>query len=290
MRGARAATYLIGGLIFGLLLEFFEVGGGSYTYGHFWLMLGHAPNTVPVWVGCGWGIILYTARLFSDEAGLPMVAGAACDALLALNVDLSMDVVAYRLHMWHWPWNGSGLNSLTAEWFGIPYENFIGWITVAFCYSLFSRMFERWVWKQSRLLWVRYSVITVLALLASLAVLMINETWVYGFGERFFRITAGRRLLLMTAILAMITVWGWLRGRVCAPVIEPLARWVPMWFHLEFVALFFVFGFYRENRWMTAAVGANIVIGGLIHFVYARRRSIEKIGRPDMAADRSTSM
>jgi|GEM_PF-5825848 len=103
--GKRTVAYLLGGLVFGLILEYLEVLSGSYTYGRFFIMLGRAPVEIPLCIGCGWAIILYSARLFSDAYKLPLLAAAALDTLLALNIDLSMDVVAYRLHMWHWYWS-----------------------------------------------------------------------------------------------------------------------------------------------------------------------------------------
>ncbi len=98
-------AYLLGGFGFGLLLEYVNVvSNAGYRYGQFWLMLGPLPDNIPVCIGMGWGIIIYTSRLVSDNRGLPLTAAAAFDALLALSIDLSMDVVAYRLHMWHWDW------------------------------------------------------------------------------------------------------------------------------------------------------------------------------------------
>lgn len=120
-QGKRDVFYLIGGLLFGLLLEYMEVVMGSYTYGRFMVMFGNAPMDIPLCIGVGWGIIMYTARLFTDRLQLTLWVCAALDTLLALNIDLSMDTVAYRMHMWHWNWQGTGLNPLTAQWFGIPY-------------------------------------------------------------------------------------------------------------------------------------------------------------------------
>src|SRR5580704_11498549 len=65
--------YLLGGFVFGVLLEYFEVVTDSYTYGHFHIMFGSAPHDLPVWIGAAWGIIMYTARLFSDYLHLPLL-------------------------------------------------------------------------------------------------------------------------------------------------------------------------------------------------------------------------
>jgi uncharacterized membrane protein len=262
-----AVPYLLGGLGFGLILEYIEVLSHSYTYGHFWWMLGRAPLDIPLCIGCGWAIILYTSRLFSDAMRLRWVAAAALDTLLALNIDLSMDVVAYRLHMWHWYWNGTGLNPLTAQWFGIPYGNFVGWITVVFCYSFFSRLFERTLARSSNAGVPRFALIAVLALLCSQIVLFTTETWIFRFLSRHFGITSGRRLLLLIAVLLVLSIAGWVRREKPAYPIPALATWVPCWFHLFFIGCFFGFGFYRENRWMTVVAGANVLLGFAIHLL-----------------------
>jgi uncharacterized membrane protein len=106
------------------------------------IMLGNAPLDIPLCIGLGWGAIMYTARLFTDCYQLPLWSVAALDTLLTISIDLSMDTVAYCLHMWHWNWTTSGLDPLTADWFGIPYGNF-GWLLVVFFYSSISRLLEK---------------------------------------------------------------------------------------------------------------------------------------------------
>jgi len=264
-RGGAALSYLFGGLIFGLLLEYFEVSTGSYTYGRFWVMFGNEPAAVPLWVGCGWAIIMYTARLFSDAVRLPLVAAAALDTLLALNIDLSTDVPAYRLHMWHWDWNGSGLNPLTAQWFGIPYGNFIGWITVVFCYSAFSRAFERFAARRNRTGFPWFGLVPLLAVACSLASLIGSEMFLFPFLVKYLRLTTEPRLIFAVAGLLALTIQGWRKRQPSQWALDPVAQWVPCWFHLFFAFCFFALGFYRENPWMTAAAGINLLIGIALH-------------------------
>ena len=81
----RHLGFMLGGIVFGLLLEFVDVYFlKGYTYGRFMIMLGKQPDDIPLWIGVGWGIIMYSSRLFTDRMGLPLFAAAAFDAFLAL--------------------------------------------------------------------------------------------------------------------------------------------------------------------------------------------------------------
>ncbi len=286
-RGKQHVAYILGGLFFGLVLEYIEVATGSYTYGRFVTMLGRPPLSVPICIGLGWGIILYTSRLFSDALRLPLLAAAAFDTLLAINIDLSMDVVAYRLHMWHWHWQGTGLNPLTAQWFGIPYGNFVGWQTVIFCYSAFSRLFERRLLRAHAATTARSVSVALLALLCSQAILFSAESFLYPFLRKHFSISSAERFLFLSAACLVLSLWGFLRDRVFTKPIPPLARWVPCFFHAYFLAAFFGFGFYRENRWMTLAALGNVTLGIIVHFVpWHSRRPAVRLDRsaPDVKA------
>src|ERR1700733_12578520 len=67
-RGIADVSYLLGGLLFGLILEYVNViSNMGYTYGKFVIMFGHSPFDIPLCIGIGWSIIMYTARLFSDS-------------------------------------------------------------------------------------------------------------------------------------------------------------------------------------------------------------------------------
>src|SRR5579859_6807002 len=87
------------GVVYGLALEIATtLQLHSYEYGHFLIMFGPVPLTIAV----SWGIILYSAMAFADTFALPAWAAPALVGLLGLNIDLSMDTIAIRLHMWQW--------------------------------------------------------------------------------------------------------------------------------------------------------------------------------------------
>ncbi|MFA6083538.1 carotenoid biosynthesis protein [Mucilaginibacter sp.] len=256
-KGPQSVAYLLGGLFFGVLLEYMEVAMYSYSYGNFWIMIGTYPITVPLCIGVGWGIIMYSARLFTDRLGLALWACAALDTLLAINIDLSMDTVACRLHMWNWNWGDPHINTMTTQWFGIPYANFVGWQTVVFCFSAFSRLFERTK--------LNAALIAIFALLCSLFVLYATEEWLFPLLNKI-GITSGYRFSGLTLIFIGLVIFYWRKRTITTATIPAVALWVPGWFHLFFFAGFWIFGFYTEQTWMTVAACVNLLIGFALHY------------------------
>lgn len=119
-------------VLFGMAIELFFVSQyAGYEYGNFLLdplIGGHA---VPLWVGMGWGTIIYAAMQASDRTGIPWAARAPLDGLLAVSLDLTLDPVAEALGWWHWHRPG--------QYFGVPYDNFIGWVMIVGFISFFIR-------------------------------------------------------------------------------------------------------------------------------------------------------
>lgn len=235
--------YLLGGLLFGLLLEYMEVLMDSYTYGRFCVMLGKAPTNIPLCISVGWGIIMYSARLFTDKLGMTLWAAAALDTLLALKIDLSMDIVAYRTQMWHWDWLQTSLDPLTAQRFGIPYGNFVDWQTVVFCYSAFSRIYERHLLK-SKTSGLRFMLIAFLALLSSIIILFLTEEISPLLSKA--GIMSVHRFAGICVILTILVIAGWKKCRIDGQKLPAIVWWVPGWFHIFFTGCFFILGFYQE--------------------------------------------
>lgn len=128
----------LGGVIYSLIFEHYNmlrtVGGrGGYHYHpNSWIMLW---GDVPLYIPLAWGFILLTSLRLTDKLHLKPWARPFSDALLALLLDLSLDVVAIRLKFWYW--HDVGLND---AFFGVPADNFLGWLLVTFTFSLFTRL------------------------------------------------------------------------------------------------------------------------------------------------------
>lgn len=285
-KGKRDVIYLLGGLAFGLTLEYIEViSDMGYTYGQFTVMFGDEPHNIPLCIGVGWGIIMYTARLFTDSLGLGFWACAALDTLLALNIDLSMDTVAYRMHMWTWNWSGTNLNPTTAQWFGVPFGNFFGWQVVVFCYSAFSRFYEKKILPiGAKPIW-RFIAVGALALISSEIILYALEAYIEEFLRRKLGINSLDRFAGTLVILILIVIFGW-RKRNPSRQAAPLVSWyVTTWFHLYFFASLFLLGFYLENKWLTIASCTNIAIGICVHVFPTGKTPITKVVRMQTAGN-----
>ena len=126
-RGRAGVWQVLAGVMFGILLEWATIQQfHAYQYGRFALMIA---NEVPLAIGVGWGIIIYATRLFANATTLPRWAKPFMAALVALSIDLAMDVVAIRLGMWNW---GQGLEF---HYFGVPWPNFWAWFWVVWFFS-----------------------------------------------------------------------------------------------------------------------------------------------------------
>lgn len=127
------------GVVFGVLLEIINMAwGNTYEYGPGFLVYFFG---APLAIGVAWSILFHIAMSVSDVVGkrykIPQFARPIFDSLLIVSADISLDVLAIRLGFWSW------LIPNNAEWFGVPYENFAGWILVALAFS-FTIRFVRW--------------------------------------------------------------------------------------------------------------------------------------------------
>ena len=107
---------------------------GGYYYNPGFILLGH----VPLFVVLSWVMIIYSSMRITDSFSFSDFSKPFVDSLLAVLVDLSIDVVAIRLGFWFW----QGYR-LTAGWFGVPGNNFIGWLLVAFTFCYLWRNYSK---------------------------------------------------------------------------------------------------------------------------------------------------
>jgi len=214
--GPEDVLRLFAGVLFGLLLEFATIWQlEAYSYGTFLMML----RDVPLAIGIGWGVIIYSAKLFSDATNLPETIRPILDGLLALNIDLSMDAIAIRLGMWDW---GLGLHF---QYFGVPYANFWAWFWVVVSFSASMRLLT----SLARGNW-RWLAPFGAVLLGLAGVLCANAFIVYIVPRQFYELTIGFPLA-STLLLVLLH-----RPKFTGHPPAPPAFWVPFGFHAYFLA------------------------------------------------------
>jgi hypothetical protein len=86
--------------------------------------------------------------------------------LVALSYDLAMDAVAIRLGFWSWR------IPLNQEWFGVPYDNFFGWLAVVWIFALSVNFsYQDFVKEKYRKI-IRYAAPITSALLLGMAIMI----------------------------------------------------------------------------------------------------------------------
>lgn len=212
MHGKTNILRLFAGILFGVLLELATIRQlNAYEYGNFFFMI----LDVPLGIGVAWGCILYAVMEFSDGSNLPYFVRPLLDALLALNIDLSLDAVAIRFKFWDW---GQGLNF---QYFGVPYANFWAWFWVILFFSLGYRLFAR------RKDWVGIWISPFLALVAGLfGVLGTNALIVYVIPFRYHSLT----ILSLIAVALLVVIA--LRPKFYLTPVPALTFWVPFITHI----------------------------------------------------------
>ncbi len=213
--GPEDVLRLAAGVLFGLLLEIATIWQlKAYSYGTFLLMI----SDVPLAIGIGWGVIIYSAMLFSNATNLPESIRPVLDGLMALNIDLAMDAIAIRLGMWDW---GQGLHF---QYFGVPYANFWAWFWVVVSFSTGLR----WLTSLTQGFW-RWLAPFGAVLIGLAGVLTANAFIVYIVPRQYYELTIGFPLGI--SVLLVLLHWPKFTGRPPAPP----AFWVPFGFHAYFL-------------------------------------------------------
>lgn len=186
---------LVLAFIYAIIFENFNMyltqgHAGSYFYNEgFLLWIWHTP----LFIALAWACLIYTAVHITDMLRLKLLTRPFMDALLVLMIDLSLDVVAVRQGLWTWVGH-----SLTQGWFGVPANNFIGWMFVTFMFSFLFRYFSRteddMINKTTRTEY--YFLLPVFAYLAMLVLFsMVN------LAEDVLKLTKAEELFMLWAIV-----------------------------------------------------------------------------------------
>ncbi len=220
-RGKQYVIELVVAVIYGVLLEVLTMMQFRYyTYGDFLIKIFDAPLAI----GFGWAVIIYTAMVTADRLGAAQKTRPFMAALLALNIDLSMDAIAIREGFWTWGEYGM--------WFGVPLGNFFAWFIVVFGFSYF-------IYKLRDIREFR-NFYPFLSMVLSLAVLIVLDSiWVY-------YLTQPVHIVILASMLFFSTGYIYLnKGSLKKDnKFDRMAFSVPLVFHSFFLTLLLI----REYR------------------------------------------
>lgn len=131
---ARLKEILILVFLYGLLLEIINTNlSQSYFYGRDFLLQIYS---IPLAVAAGWAIVYYITRKISEKFRLKWYEAPFFMAVLAVAFDFVLDPIAIRLGFWSWR------IPLGQEWFGVPYDNLIGWMAVMWTFAFLINLSE----------------------------------------------------------------------------------------------------------------------------------------------------
>lgn len=112
------------GVIYGIALENLTILTLSfYEYGPFYFILADTPLAI----GLAWSVIIYSAIRIAKLKVQGIFPQAALSAIIAVVLDLGMDVIAIREGYWIWKHGG--------YWFGVPFLNFVAWVVVVLVFT-----------------------------------------------------------------------------------------------------------------------------------------------------------
>jgi hypothetical protein len=247
-QGRFAALELLWMALFGFLLEWLTIKQlSAYYYGPFAVMIDGAPLAVAL----GWAVIIYASMHFSDRVRLPDTVRPLLDALLALNIDIALDVVAVRLGMWVWVGVGRG-----EQWFGVPWANFWAWFLVVWSFSMFLRALRPW-----RAYRVRRWLYAPLAMTLALVALVIASSLFYLLTDLHAEALASL-FVLAASLWIVLSHRPRLRAGQFGSVIVVL---VPLAFHLFALFSGALEGIFSREPWLGAIGVAMLVVSLLLH-------------------------
>ena len=132
-RGPWDLSFFFTSGVYGLLVElmFVHVAQG-YEYGEFLAMVKGAP----LWVAAGWAVIIYICTRSTEDLSKSLISASVGAGLAAVTMDFALDPVAEGEGWWHW--------KRASDFFGVSYDNFVGWITIVSSFSLVARFKDTW--------------------------------------------------------------------------------------------------------------------------------------------------
>jgi uncharacterized membrane protein len=275
-RSRLDAMTLVAACLFGFVIEYlfstplselphwlYELMGGaraqsgnSYKYARFLIAI----EGVPLWIILGWASIIHSAMRTTSRLGFGLWRASLADGLLAASLDFSLDPIAESVGFWKWDIVEKTPGLSTA--FGIPLDNFLGWMMIVGTLSLTLRLSSTWIVKWGSRFWIELGFI-VASLVVSLAMAVELQNvydWLY------WRITPAGTFMLVfgTAALLTVTQLPWLRRD------QPIDYWTlsfVSFLHVYMLSMLFIHRVY-DTRPALLGLMPLLAIGSLLAYAW----------------------
>ncbi|MFV2016024.1 MAG: carotenoid biosynthesis protein [Candidatus Heimdallarchaeota archaeon] len=192
----RTVMELFSIVVFALILEYLSIKTyDAYQYSSdFVLQIGSQPDNVPIVIALAWAIIIGVSMKISDSTKIAVQARPFLDTLLALTIDLSMDVIAIRIEKGLWNWKIELSNTISFDsLLGVRYGNFIGWYFIVLIFSMMIRFGRDQFWLNDRTYGYYLSIIPFLAFIP--------------FYISFESIQQGKRIFYYDSYFVIVTIF-----------------------------------------------------------------------------------
>lgn len=205
------------------------------------------------------------------------------DALTAVVLDISMDVVAIRLGFWSWA------IPTDKEWYGVPFENLVGWIFIVLSFSFLIRFIRTLNPKRilTKLLMIFSPIVAYLGLYVGLFVFIaitilpygINNNWVnllqFNYIPNFSilsnpQVEFWKSIFLVVIIVELINivVWSAIHYRQKHVKYFDLLSFSALTsIHLFFAVSIFTTGIYHELPILVPLCIVSLLVHLLMHFL-----------------------
>jgi uncharacterized membrane protein len=254
-QGTRWLVTVIAASIFGIAVElyFTNTEPGSthsyYTYGKFLVMVGWTVEKVPLWVGLGWGSIVYASIWTADRLKIPLIAKTTLAGLLAVNIDLSLDPIAELMGFWTW-------HNVTPKenYYGVPFDNFLGWLMIvgsyAFCLLLlFDKLPSHW---KSTQYWVPVVAILPAILLTAGGQLALDQIYQLAHQQ------IGPFMVIIALAIGVTVTFGHCYRRDLEP--NPCVLSLPVFYHLLLLGELVFTGKYRTDASLVVIIPVDLFV------------------------------
>ncbi len=158
----RLFETLILAFAYGLLLEIINTHlSRSYSYNNNFIFQIYG---IPFAIAAGWGIVYYATRIAAEFYRFEWYQAPFFMAFIAVIFDLILDPIAVRLQFWFWRIPAD------QEWFGVPYDNLIGWMAVVWTFAFLINLSEQYSLKEKKSKIIKYAAVVISPILLFLQI------------------------------------------------------------------------------------------------------------------------